>query len=199
MGFFLQHLAPPLVKHYHYIAIVLDDIFLPDQGSRPIHVPRLLEQMEIFNLASISPGIVGSSWTMMNPDMNHHYLDQESTTNCLVKVPMIETFFQIYTNKAWNCLYQFLNYKGGRGWGYDLCFSHYCANHGASLAVDYGMVGYHLEKYQLSNNNNQLDEARKTTNLTFPTKIKRHLRMSFYDKDKAIDRKKEMLIKFKKY
>ena len=108
-GVFLQFLPPLLVNQYEYIAVLLDDIYLPRQGKRPINVPRLLSQMQTHNLSSITPGIVSDNHRVLNPNKHKDYQD------CLVEVKFIETFFQIFTLPAWKCFYNLLHYKGGRG------------------------------------------------------------------------------------
>ena len=137
-GIFLQFLSPTLVvPQYEYIAILLDDVFLPHQGDHAIHVPRLLHQMKVHNVTSLSSGIVGENHALLNPTMHAEYDD------CLVQVQYIETFFQLFTAQAWKCYYSMLHYNGFRGFGYDVCFRHVC---GGRLAVDYRQVGYHLDR-----------------------------------------------------
>ena len=137
-GIFLQFLSPTLVvPQYEYIAILLDDVFLPHHGDHAIHVPQLLHQMKVHNVTSLSPGIVGDHHQILNPRDNIQEYQQ-----CLVQVKFLETYFQLFTSQAWKCYYSMLHYTGFRGFGYDVCFRHVC---GGRLAVDYRQVAYHLD------------------------------------------------------
>lgn len=137
-GNFLQYLPPALVDQYQHVAILLDDIFLPDRGPRPVNVTQLLDTMEQYNLDSIQPAVRGDGW-MVNPDIRK----RSQFLDCLLHVPMIETFFQIFTRSAWQCYYSMLHYKYGRGFCLDMCFEQYC---NVTLATDFTMTAYHLEK-----------------------------------------------------
>ena len=183
-GVFLQYLAPPFVQQYEYIALMLDDVFLPVSGPHPIRIPKLLESIEKYNLSSISPSIQGGTWSVMNGELDlHAHYQGRSTRHCLVRPSMIETYSQIFTKQSWQCYYPFFHAKAGCGWGLDYCFAQYCAEQSASLAVDYNMVGYHLEFFSKGNNSwfNETHRALVTsgTNLTFP-KIKRLRHLPFY-------------------
>ena len=139
-GNFLQSLPPALVDTFDHVAILLDDIFLPDRGPRPVNVTQLLYTMHQYQIDSIQPAVRGDGW-LVNPNFGQRarFLD------CLVAVPMIETFFQIFTRTAWQCYYDMLHYKYGRGFCLDLCFRQYC---NVTLATDFSMLAYHLEKAQ---------------------------------------------------
>ena len=179
---FLQYLAPPLVQQYENIAVMLDDVFLPTSGHHPVRIPKLLESIERYNLSSISPSIQGGTWPVMNGQVDRHSTFQgRSTRHCLVRPTMIETYSQIFTKQSWQCYFTFFHAKAGCGWGLDFCFAQYCAEHAASLAVDYNMVGFHLEGRSHSSWLNDTHRALVTrgTNLTFP-KIKRHQHLQFY-------------------
>ena len=171
-----------MVQQYEYIAVILDDVFLPVSGPHPVRVPKLLESIEKYNLSSISPSIVGSFWSVMNAEAGRHANYQGiSTRHCLVRPTIIETFSQIFTKQSWQCFYSFLHYTAGRGWGLDFCFPQYCGHQSASLAVDYNMIGYHLEKSHRTSWLNDTHRALLTsgTNLTFP-KIYRQEDQEFY-------------------
>jgi len=136
-GHFLQFVPPALVSpSYNHVAILLDDIFLPEDGPSPIHVPTLLKHMKDYNLQSISPGVRGDHHGWMDP------LGQREYQNCLMNVQAIEIYFQIFTAEGWECFYHLMHYSGGKGWCYDVCFKNVC---GASLGIDYRMVAYHTE------------------------------------------------------
>ena len=188
-GVFLQYLAPPLVQQYEYIAVMLDDVFLPTAGPHPVRIPKLLESIEKYNLSSISPSIVGGTWDVMNGELDLHANYQgRSTRHCLVRPSMIETFSQIFTKQSWQCYYSFFHASAGRGWGLDFCFAQYCAEQSAGLAVDYNMVGYHLELVTKDNSSSWFNETHQAlltsgTNLTFPT-IMRQTNMQFYKNDR---------------
>ena len=161
---------------------MLDDVFLPTSGPHPIRIPKLLESIEKYNLSSISPRIVGSYWSVMNAEGRRHaHYQGRSTRDCLVRPTIIETFSQIFTKQSWQCFYSFLHYTSGRGWGLDFCFPQYCGHQSASLAVDYNMIGYHLEKSLCRRWLNGKYRALLTsgTNLTFP-KIYRKEEQEFY-------------------
>ena len=146
--------------------------------------------MEKYNLSAISPSIVGCTWHVINGEMSTHAeYGGRSTRHCLVRPSSIETFCQVFTQASWQCFYSFLHARGGCGWGLDFCFAHYCAHQAATLAVDYNMVGYHLEfpsaeSRQLSwFNDTHRALVTAGTNLTFPA-IQRHVDMDFYAKQR---------------
>lgn len=139
-GVFLQYLPPLLVEPYDYVALLLDDMFLPDKGPQAVNIPRLLRHMQRHNVSSISPGIMGDAHGIMHPKTNK----KKGTHKCLVQVKFIETFCQVFTRDAWACYYSLLHAAGGRGFCYDTCFSHVCPH--VTLAVDYTQTAFHLER-----------------------------------------------------
>jgi len=138
-GVFIQYLSPVLVSHYKHIALLLDDVLLPKIGPLSIDVPRLLHEMEEFDLSVISPAVGGggANHLQFRPEGNH------TEQGCLASTPYVETFFQIFTNDAWNKYHSILHYSGGRGWCYDLCFK--VLHPTVRIAVDYSQAAWHLE------------------------------------------------------
>jgi hypothetical protein len=113
-GDFLQFMIPVFTSQFAYIALVLDDIFMPIQGQNTINATTLIERMEKHHIDVIQPAIVGDS---------RHFIrksKQFNTERCIVEVPFIEIYAQIFTKDAWNCFYSMLNYDGSRGWCYAL-------------------------------------------------------------------------------
>ena len=170
-GVFLQYLPPVLVQPYAYVAILLDDVFLPDRGPTPVNIPRLLSHMKQHNLTSISPAVIGEFHKLLSP------VGRDPT--CLVELRMINTYMQIFTADAWACYYSMLHHAGGRGFCYDGCLLHKC---GGRLAADYTQVSYHLEQALLD-----IPAAAKLgTNLTF-VKAPRQEQMGMYAVNKNQD------------
>ena len=134
-GTFLQFLPPMLTNQFQHIAIMLDDTYLPTKGDRPINIPRLLETMQIHNISSMSPAIIGDSHGVFEPP--------DHGGNCVREIGFIETYVQIFTTEAWQCYYSMLHHDGARGWCYDLCFRGVC---GVKLAVDNSQAAFHLER-----------------------------------------------------
>ena len=140
-GIFLQYLPPVLIETFDYVAVLLDDMYLPDSGPTPINIPRLLQHIKQHNITSISPAVMGDPHRILN----HPYArgNDKTYATCLTEIKFINTFLQIFTREAWSCYYNMLHYTGGRGWCYDTCLLQHC---GGRLAVDYTQVAFHLEK-----------------------------------------------------
>lgn len=137
-GDFLQFMVPVFTNHFDYIALVLDDIFMPIQGPYAVNATKLIERMETYHIDAIQPGIVGDT---------HNYIQhskKSKMTNCIAEVPAIETYTQIFTRKAWECFYSMLDYDGSRGWCYDVCFKPTCPD--LKLAIDFSMKGWHMDR-----------------------------------------------------
>ncbi|KAI2505638.1 hypothetical protein MHU86_8786 [Fragilaria crotonensis] len=130
---FLMTLTPELAQHYEYIAIVLDDLFAPVHGDTAVSMPKLLQQMQQFNLSSISPSIKGAAWPSTKP--------QEP---CLWLVHHLETFFQIFTRDLFICWHSFMHFSNHQGWCLDVCLEQRLCPFISRLAVDGTMVAYHL-------------------------------------------------------
>jgi hypothetical protein len=137
-GDFLQFMIPLFTSKFDYIALVLDDIFMPIQGKNAVSATKLIERMKKYDIDVIQPGIVGDT---------RYFINRTKETNmerCIVEVPFIETYAQIFTKEAWNCYYSMLNYDGSKGWCYALCFKAQCPKF--KLAVDFSMQGWHMDR-----------------------------------------------------
>lgn len=130
---FLMTLTPELAQHYEYIAIVLDDLFAPVRGDTAVNTSKLLQQMQQFNLSSISPSIKGAAWPSTKP-----------REPCLWHVHHIETFFQIFSRDLFVCWHSFMDFSNHQGWCLDVCLEQRLCPSISKLAVDATMVAYHL-------------------------------------------------------
>lgn len=137
-GDFLQFMVPVFTSNFDYIALVLDDIFMPIQGQYTVNATKLIERMETYDIDVIQPAIVGDTHSSIKR------ADGNNMTRCIVEVPAIETYAQIFTKDAWECFYSMLDYDGSRGWCYDLCFKPHCPN--LKLAIDFSMQGWHMDR-----------------------------------------------------
>lgn len=133
---FLLTLTPELTLGYDHIAVVLDDVFAPTEGNLPVSVPRLLRQMQEYNLSTISPAIKGSAWSATKP----------KGKKCLFRSHLVETFFQIFRRDLFQCLRSNMEYSNPQATCLDLCLERkLCpgiANN--TMAVDSSMTAYHL-------------------------------------------------------
>jgi len=139
-GIFLQYINPLLVSSYDYIGLILDDIFFAHKGPNAVDVTLLIELMEKHQLGSIQPGIIGDDHGALKTALDNRM------GSCLVGVPIIETFAQIFTLEIWECYYKMLHHTGGRGWCYDSCMSKICPDH--RLARDMRMRAWHMKHMQ---------------------------------------------------
>ena len=138
-GDFLWKITPALIDEasYAYIALLLDDVWLASAGATPVSIPRLVTHMNTHNLSSASPSIDGAHWGQSSPKW-------WPTNRCIVPVNFVEIFATLYSAATWKCMIRkVLDHNNGGGWCYDICVSKLC---GGRHAVDYTMVGYHLEK-----------------------------------------------------
>lgn len=135
-GNFLLALTPTFVSNYDYLALVLDDAFLPDNGPNAINVYRLVEQMKEHDISIISPGVMGDSHKVIDVATELGY------ETCIAEVNMLESHVQLFTREAWECYYKMLHYSGVRGWCYNLCFKSQCPD--MILAQDFSMVAWHM-------------------------------------------------------
>ena len=131
---FLLSFTPAIVQQFDHIALVLDDVFAPNEGPSPVLVPRLLERMKKHNLSSISPAIKGGFWPSSHPPPTL----QDA---CLRRVNVLETFFQIFTRQHWNCYHSYLHHANPQAFCMDLCMPTLCPG---VFAVDGSMVAYHM-------------------------------------------------------
>ncbi len=137
-GDFLQFVTPSYVSHYEYVAIVLDDIFLPDQGPNKFNATKMISDMETYAIDVMQPGTVGDTWNILK------HAKDKNLDSCIGEVDMIETYVQIFSRDAWDCFYDLLDYRGSRGWCYDICFKKECPD--LKLAMDFSMAAYHMDK-----------------------------------------------------
>ena len=130
---FLMTLTPELVHQYKHIAVLLDDLFAPIQGDTAVNVTKLLQQMQDYNLTSISPTVKGAIWGSTEP--------QEP---CLWHSHHIETFFQIFTRALFICWQSFMHFSNRQGWCLDFCLDQQLCPSISRLGVDATMISYHL-------------------------------------------------------
>ena len=138
-GTFLQYISPTFVSNYDYIALVLDDVFIPDRGSRAVNPNKLIKDMKTHNIDVMSPSIMGYSHGLRQVALD------ESVDGCLMEVDMLETFVQLFTRDAWECYFNMLHFTGGKGWCYDLCFQSQCPDF--RMAQDFSMRAMHMDKW----------------------------------------------------
>lgn len=119
-GDFLQFITPTFVSNYEYVALVLDAIFIPDQGPHKVNATKVIENMEKHDIHVMQPGMVGDSRRVLN------LAQAKGLDRCIVEVDYIETYVQVFTRDAWECYYKMLHYSGSRGWCYDICFKGQC-------------------------------------------------------------------------
>lgn len=131
-GQFLAKLDVQRVQAYEHIAVVLDDIYLPKVGPRPINVPALLEDLHRYNLSSVSPAFHGGSMNSMRPE----------SKMCLVQGETLEIYLGIYSAPSWKCLQGLLVDHNPGGWCYDIVFARSCG----IVAINKSQEGYHLER-----------------------------------------------------
>jgi hypothetical protein len=133
-GDFLQYITPIFVSNYEYIALVLDDIFIPDRGPHAVDANKMLENMKKHDIHVMTPGIVGDTYNTLDYGVDR----------CIVELKFIETYVQIFTRDAWECYYSMLHYTGSRGWCYDVCFKGQCPDF--RLGQDFSMLAWHMDR-----------------------------------------------------
>mmetsp|Transcript_25963 Transcript_25963/g.32677 ORF Transcript_25963/g.32677 Transcript_25963/m.32677 type:complete len:344 (+) Transcript_25963:65-1096(+) len=137
-GTFLQFITPTLVANYDYIALVLDDVFIPNQGKHPVNIDKMVKTMEERDIHVMTPGIIGDTYGFINK------AQEQGLDECIAEASMIETYLQIFTRDAWECYYHMLHYTGAKGWWYDMCYKSECPDF--KLAYDFSMFAYHVDK-----------------------------------------------------
>lgn len=135
--FFIDGLPKELPSRYKYIGVLLDDVYLPVEGSTRIDVKELIGQMKTHKLSSISPSIKGAVWWSTKPRL-------KKKQHCLWKTPTIETFVQIFGRPAFDCWRNQLEYSNPLAVCIDLCLTKLCPETDSKLAVDSRQVAYHL-------------------------------------------------------
>ncbi len=136
-GNFLQFITPTLVSNYDYVALVLDDVFIPTQGENAVNIDKMIEEMETHQIGVMSPGIVGDT---------HGYIGkskEQGVDKCIAEARFQETYLQIFTRDAWECYYDMLHYEGGKGWFYDVCYKPTCPH--VKIGYDFSMEAYHVK------------------------------------------------------
>ena len=137
-GDFLQFITPTFVSNYEYVALVLDAIFIPDQGPHKVNATKMIENMEKHDIHVMQPGMVGDSRRVLN------LAQAKGLDRCIVEVDYIETYVQVFTRDAWECYYKMLHYSGSRGWCYDICFKGQCPDF--RLGQDFSMLAWHMDR-----------------------------------------------------
>ena len=54
------------MSNYDHVALVLDDMFIPDQGLHAVDVDKMIENMAKYDIQVMSPGIVRGTWKSIN-------------------------------------------------------------------------------------------------------------------------------------
>jgi len=137
-GDFLFKISPAMLKEkrYAYVAILLDDVWLPSKGNHVVLVPRLLARMAKNNIDVASPAVWGAHRDTTMPK-------KWPSNKCIMSVHYVEIFFTIYTVDMWLCLYNtLLDKNNSGGWCYDKCLKLKC---GGTHGIDYTMVAQHLQ------------------------------------------------------
>lgn len=128
-GEFLWKLDADVTRPYKHVAIVLDDVYMPFRGPRPVSIATLVEQLDRHNLSSISPAVEESYYPESSP--------RDSV--CLWRVARAETFLTIFSQQGWKCLYDRLEVENKAGICYDVMFGRHCG----PVGVNYGQIAYH--------------------------------------------------------
>jgi hypothetical protein len=131
---FLLTLTPELTRHFRHVAVILDDVFAPTDGTSSISVPHLLTLMKQYNLSTISPAIKGAYWSQTKPRQRP----------CLFQVHHLETFFQIMTRPLFDCWRSHMHYTNPQAFCLDLCLEKQLCPFYGKFAVDANMTAYHL-------------------------------------------------------
>ena len=135
---FLQYIFPTFVSNYDHIALVLYDMFIPDQVLHVVDVDKMIKNMSKYNIQVMHPGIVGDTWESINN------AEKEGLDHCICEVQFIETYVQVFTRDGCTCFYKMLHYSGSKGWCYDICFKSQCPEF--RLGQDYSMLAYHMDR-----------------------------------------------------
>ncbi len=157
-GTFLQFITPTFVSNYDYVALVLDDVFIPDRGNRAIDPKKMIQDMEKYGIDVMSPSILGDSHGLRQVAID------EGVDGCLMEVDMIDSFVQLFTRDAWECFFNMLAFTDGKGWCYDTCFQSQCPDF--KMAQNFQMRAMHMDKWVVELNYNLPVEEVAETNLT---------------------------------
>jgi len=137
-GNFLQFITPTFADNYDYVALILDDVFLPDRGDHKVDPGKLIEEMKANKIAVMSPGIVSDTYKFSD------IARAQGLHEDIVEVQFIETYVQFFTRESWSCFYNMLHYSGSRGWCYDMCLKQKCPE--ARLGIDFSMRALHIDR-----------------------------------------------------
>jgi len=141
-GDLLQFITPTLVSKYEYIALVLDDMFIPHEGERAFDANLFVERMKKYNIGVMQPAVDNDTWNTIAVSKNF------GVNGCIAEVPFIETYLEVFSRDAWKCFYSNLHYIGSRGWCYDLCFKKTCSEF--VTAQDFTMITYHMDQLKVT-------------------------------------------------
>lgn len=97
-GGFLLTAIPTLIQHYAHVALLLDDVWLPDKYD----VARDILEMKLHGIDVMSPAVHGSNHAATKYDRN--------AKACLWSWPshapsVLEYYFTVFSAKAWSCFY----------------------------------------------------------------------------------------------
>ena len=137
-GDFLQFITPTFVANYDYIALHLDDIFIPDQGPNKFNSTEFLDTMKKHDIGIMQPGMIGDSRQIL------HTAKDRGLDGCVAEVNLIETYVEVFTRDAWECYSKLLHYTGSRGWCYDVCLQSQCPDF--RQAYDFRFRAWHMDR-----------------------------------------------------
>ena len=115
-GDFLMFVLPSFVSNYEYVTLLLDDIYLPSEGSMALDPDAVIQKMKELNIGSMQPVIINGSYYIINQIKDMHAM------GCIVPIEKIETYVQFFSKEAWECFYEMLDYRGSKGWCYDVWY-----------------------------------------------------------------------------
>eukprot|EP00122_Pirum_gemmata_P021622 Pgem_evm1s20130 len=113
---------------FDYIFILLDDLFLLQNGPNAVDLTKAVLKMQTYNIDIFSPRVYGSTYEHMYSDLH------KDGSDCLHEVQVLEIFATIYTMEMWRCMYHYFEPQNEGGWCYDRCASEFCP--GALQVVD---------------------------------------------------------------
>ena len=151
-GQLLHTLNPTVLAAYDFLAVVLDDVFLPSSGPTPLCVECLVRSLSSHHLDVVSPVVLGAHMHALNTTVVYRNRNGGLTHTVdtgLYEVEVVEFFATFFTRDAWAAMWAIVHKENKRnpgGWGYATCFRRYNPKRLRTLGVDHAMVAYHLEE-----------------------------------------------------
>ena len=169
-GSFLRLLDPLWIQHYDKVAVLLDDVALPEASwlrtkeggegdcspsARSHHhhhahvLHHMVEAMDRSGMDVYSPAVREAHAPVMWPVPD---------VNCLKRAHGIEIFFTIFRADAWTCFYdRVVEEDNSGGCGYDLCLHKACPE--LKIAVDHRFRASHCLVAKSSQKQHQHQQA----------------------------------------